>query len=91
MVATAILPPREAPLLLVQLGLLAHYELDGFLAQVVAAAEHDESHATFLLLPSRQQSGLPRINDEVAIAGVLPSQALWISREWLANRHNAAA
>jgi hypothetical protein len=90
-VASKLLPPREAPLLLIQPGLIARYGLDEFLRKMVQAAESEDCHAIFLLVPSRQQAGLPPINEEMAVPGVLPSQALWISREWLRNLHNAAA
>jgi hypothetical protein len=76
---------------LIQPGLIARYGLDEFLRKMVQAAESDDSHAIFLLVPSRQRAGLPPINEELAVPGVLPSQALWISHEWLANRHNSAA
>jgi hypothetical protein len=90
-VATELLPATECPLLLTQPGLLARYGLDDFLRRIVDAAGHDDSHAIFLLVPSRQGSGLPPINGELAVPGVLASQAIWITHEWLANRHNAAA
>jgi hypothetical protein len=78
-----LLPPRK-PLLLVQPGLLARYRLEGFLRQVVEASHRDDAAAIFLLVPAHDTGGIPKINGELAIPGILPSQALWIPRPWLA-------
>ena len=56
-----------------------------------AAVQATESAAIFLLVPSHDMTGIPRINGELAIPGVLQSQVLWVSLDWLANKHNAAA
>ena len=85
-----LLPP-EQPLLLVQPGLMARYRLDGFLQALVQTARSPEAEAILLLVPSVDSGGIPRINGELAIPGVLASQSLWVPREWIENRHNAAA
>ena len=79
--ARAILPPQR-PLLLVQPGLLARYRLEGFIDAVVAASRRDDSAAIFLLVPSRDTGGIPRVNGELTIRGILPSQALWVPVGW---------
>ena len=83
--------PNAEPLVLVQPGLLARYRLEGFLERLVAAGKSPESAGIVLLVPSVDGAGVPRINGELAVPGLLPSQALWVSHEWLVNRHNAAA
>ncbi len=85
-----LLPPKE-PLLLVQPGLLARYRLESLTRALVEAGRAGECAAIFLVVADHDRSGLPRINGEMAIPGLLSSQALWMSRAWLANKHNAAA
>jgi hypothetical protein len=80
-----LLPPRE-PLLLVQPGLLARYRLEDFLRALVDASKRDEAAAIFLLVPSHDVPGVPRINGELVVPGVLAAHALRVPREWLAAR-----
>ncbi|MEZ4222315.1 MAG: BREX system serine/threonine kinase PglW [Polyangiaceae bacterium] len=84
-VAAELLPP-QSPLLLIQPGLIARYHLTNFLEALLAASKRDESAAIFLLVPGRDTSGVPAINGELSIPGVLPSHALRISHTWLAKR-----
>lgn len=88
----ARLLPAKKPLLLVQPGLIARYRLEGVLQKLMAAgADRSSQAALFLLVPSHDVGGMPRINGELAIPGMLQSQVLWVSLDWLANKHNAAA
>ncbi|MCC6750660.1 MAG: protein kinase [Deltaproteobacteria bacterium] len=89
-VAEALLPPAQ-PLLLVQPGPCARYRLMGFLEALVETGKRSDSAAVLLLVPAEDTGGIPRINGELAIPGVLSSHVLWVSPEWLANKHNAAA
>ncbi|NUP07973.1 MAG: protein kinase [Polyangiaceae bacterium] len=89
-VASKLLPPKN-PLILVQPGLLARYRLEGFLQALIDASKDRDSAAIFLLVPAHDTGGLPLINRELPIRGVLPSDGLWVSAHWLANKHNAAA
>ena len=57
----------------------------------MAAASDRETPAVFLLVPSHDTGGVPRIDGTFTVPGVLPGQSLWVSRAWLSNRHNAAA
>jgi hypothetical protein len=87
----ARLLPSTAPLLLVQPGLLARYGLIDFLRKLVETGSRRDTPAVFLLVPAHEAAGAPRIEGTLAVPGILPEQALWVSRDWLANRHNAAA
>jgi serine/threonine protein kinase len=94
--AAAALAERLAtssrPLLLVQPGPIARYELADFLRTLLANAAKPEAPAVFLLVPEHDNTGRqPRIDGKMTIPGLLPGQTLWVSRAWLANRHNAAA
>ena len=89
-VADRLLPPKT-PLVLVCPGLLSRYRLTGFLERVIAASKERDSAAIFLLVPAHDGSGVPRINQEMPIRGVLASDGLWVSSHWLSNKHNAAA
>lgn len=89
-VAASLLPPKS-PLLLIQPGPIARYRLTGFLERVAAAAKQDDSAAIFLLVPSHDTGGIPRINSELLIPGILPSQVLWMSRSWLSHHAPEAA
>jgi serine/threonine protein kinase len=89
-VATRLLPPAK-PLVLVSPGLLARYRLTGFLSKLIDASKQPSSAAIFLVVPAHDAGGLPLINGELPIRGVLPSDGLWVSPYWLANKHNAAA
>jgi serine/threonine protein kinase len=86
-VTASLLPPKE-PLLLVQPGLIARYRLDGFIEQLLAGPR---DAPVFLLVPSVDTGGIPTINGEYAIPGLLASQVLWVSLDWLSNQHNRAA
>jgi len=69
--ARSILPPKR-PLLLVQPGLVARYRLEAFVEKVVDASRRDESAAIFWLVPSLDTGGIPRINADMSIRGILP-------------------
>ncbi|MBI2373934.1 MAG: protein kinase [Deltaproteobacteria bacterium] len=88
-VALSLLPPKE-PLLLVQPGLIARYRLEAFTTRLMDAAKGAEA-PVFLLVPSLDTGGIPTINREYAIPGLLASQVLWVSPDWLTNQHNRAA
>jgi hypothetical protein len=84
-VAGKILPPTSQPLLLVRPGLIARYQLEAFLTALVEASKLDEAQAIFLLAPSHDVGGVPRINGVMPVPGILASQALWIPRPWLSD------
>jgi hypothetical protein len=85
------LAKADRPLLLVQPGLLARYGLADFLRRLVELGSNRETPAMLLLVPMHDTGGMPRIDGTMSIPGLLPGQAMWVSRAWLANRHNAAA
>jgi serine/threonine protein kinase len=87
----ARLAKHERPLLLVQPGPVARYGLTDFTRRLVDMGTNRETPAVFLLVPMHDSGGMPRINGTMPIVGVLPGQAMWVSRAWLSNRHNAAA
>ncbi|MFO0756695.1 MAG: hypothetical protein U0359_09400 [Byssovorax sp.] len=82
--------PAGEPLLLAQPGLLGRYGLTGLLDAIVRRGGDRDSAAVFLLVPCHDTGGIPRINETLSVPGVLPGQALWVSRAWLSNLHNAA-
>jgi serine/threonine protein kinase len=88
-VAKALLPPRE-PLLLSHLGLVVRYGLQRFVEAVADASRRDECEAIFLVLPAHDESIAASL-EGLRVPGLLPSQVLRLSREWIENRHNAAA
>jgi len=88
--ADELFPPTE-PLLLVQPGLIARYHLDGFLNRLIQASQQDEAQAILLLVPAHETGGIPKINGELTIGSILPSQALWIPRAWLSANEKAPA
>ncbi len=87
----AELVPAKQPLLLHRLGLLARYELSGFLHRLVQGAQARDSRAVLLLVPCPDDGALPRINGALPIPGLLPGQVLHVPLEWIKNMHNAAA
>jgi hypothetical protein len=88
-VADKLFPPAE-PLLLVQPGLLARYQLESFLRTMTAAARERASAAIFLLVPSHDTAGVPRINEELSIPEVGRPESLWVPPEWIKERRKAA-
>jgi serine/threonine protein kinase len=89
--ARKLLPPQK-PLLLVQPGLLARYELKGFVQALVEASKRDDSAAIFLLVPGHDgPGGVPAINGTLALPGVLPSKALRVPSEWVNDHHHQTA
>lgn len=83
--------PPSKPLLLTRPGLLARYRLKGFLEGLVEASKQDESAAIFVLQPWVDGPQTPAINGELPVPGMLPGQRLVVPKEWIRNRHNAAA
>ena len=79
----ASLLPATKPLLLVQPGLLARYQLEAFVAALVDASKDDACAAIFLLVPAHDTGGIPKINGEMVVRGILPSQGMWVPRAWL--------
>ncbi len=90
-VAQKLLPPTDRPLLLVQPGLIARYRLERFLGALVSAAKRDESQAIFVLVPSTDTGGAPRINGDLPVPGILPNQSTWIPRSWISLHTKEAA
>jgi serine/threonine protein kinase len=88
-VARQLFPAKE-PLLLVQPGLVARYRLEGFLQRLLEASRDPHCAALFLLVPSRDKAGVPRINEELVIPEVGLPQTLWVPAEWLKHRPSAA-
>lgn len=86
-VAQSLLPART-PLLLIQPGLIARYRLDAFVKKLL---QSPREAPIFVLVPGHDRGGIPNISGEYAIPGLLSSQVLWVSLEWLANQHNRAA
>jgi len=82
--------PAPEPLLLIQPGLLARYRLDGFLRSLLAASRDPKCAALFLLVPSRDRAGVPKINEHLVIPEVGAPQTLWIPLEWLREPADAA-
>ena len=97
-VAQQLLPATE-PLLLVQPGPIARYRLEAFLQALMAASSSSSSSASseapcaavFLLVPSTDRVGIPQINGTMAVPGLLSSQVLWVSSDWIDNKHNQPA
>lgn len=88
--AAELLPPRE-PLLLIQLGLLARYQLHGFLAAIVAAAQDDRSEAIVLVNALHDGDRPDMIANSLAIPGLLSGQVAWVPQQWIENKHRGAA
>jgi len=84
-VAKKLFPPKE-PLLLIRPGLIARYRLEGFLRAMIDKCAEDASESLFFLVPSRDTGGVPKINGELSIPGLLSQQATWIPRAWLGKR-----
>jgi serine/threonine protein kinase len=87
---TELLAPRT-PLLLVQPGLVARYRMDSFVRRLVEAGRRNETPAIFLLVPAVESHGVPAINGDTPLPGVLREDVLWVPRAYLENRHHSAA
>jgi serine/threonine protein kinase len=85
------LAKTDRPLLLIQPGPIARYGLTELLRRLVEVGANRETPAVFLLIPMHDTGGMPRVDGTMSIPGLLPGQAMWVSRAWLSNRHNAAA
>ncbi len=78
------------PLLLVNVGLLARYDLMALVTDIeTSAGRPDHTPSLWLLLPSHKQ-GLPVI-DGVAVPLVNSTQAFALPQAWVENKHRAAA
>lgn len=66
-------------------GLLARYELDDFLRQLVKQSRGNHPSPAFLLVPGRDafDAGVPRINDSLAIPEIGVPDALTVPPRWL--------
>jgi hypothetical protein len=88
-VISALFPARE-PLILSHLGLIVRYGLQRFVDAIAEASRQDACEAILIVLPAHDQSVSASL-EGLRIPGLLPSQVLRLSREWIENRHNAAA
>jgi serine/threonine protein kinase len=86
---TAELLPLKAPSLLVQLGLLARYELKELLLQIVESALQPDTPASFVLLPG-ESHGTPLINGALPIPHVGLPHTLPVPLHWLKMPKSAA-
>lgn len=69
-----------SPLLLTRPGLLARYDLSKLLTALLERSQEDDAQAIFLMVPARDRGGIPRINDQLTIPGLLPTHVLRIPR-----------
>lgn len=78
------------PLLLVNVGLLARYDLMALVTEIeTSAGRPGHTPSLWLLLPSHRQ-GLPVI-DNVPVPLVNSTQAFGLPQAWVENKHRAAA
>jgi serine/threonine protein kinase len=87
---TRDLLPAPEPLILSHLGLVVRYGLQRFVDAVAEASRRDDCEAIFFVLPAHDESVAAALG-ALRIPGLLPSQVLRLTREWIENRHNAAA
>lgn len=83
--------PNGAPLLLVQLGLLARYDLRELIASISAAASDDRCHAVVLLNALHEGERPELIANRLTIPNLLPGQVALIPRDWLRNLRQRSA
>jgi hypothetical protein len=85
------LKKKTAPLLIVNPGLLARYELSEFLRQLIASCRLRDDRAIFLLVPSPDQGGVPRINATLPIPDVGAPDSLVVPPTWVKTINNKAS
>jgi serine/threonine protein kinase len=88
--ADELFPPKQ-PLLLVQAGLLARYELEEFRQRLLDASLDNESAAIVLVNPAHSGARADVLNETLPVSGLLPGQSGWIPRDWIENRHRGSA
>lgn len=88
--ATQLLP-NPAPLLLVQPGLLARYDLRELIASISAAASDDRCHAVVLLNALHEGERPELIANRLTIPNLLPGQVAQIPRDWIRNLQQRSA
>jgi hypothetical protein len=83
------------PLVLTQPGLLARYQLDGFLRELVEGAQRDDAPAVLLIVPTADDPGPAEIDagvlPKLAIPTTSPGQRLQVPESWIRNVHRGAA
>ena len=89
-VAASLLPASE-PLLLVQPGLLARYELRDLLAALLDAAKSADHPSILLLVPGHDTAGVPPIEGTLPLPGVLASHVIRLPSAWIASKRSTAA
>ena len=64
-----------------------------FLRSLLAASRDPKCAAIFLLVPSHDQPGVPKINEQLVIPEVGAPQTLWVPSAWIERktRDHAAA
>jgi hypothetical protein len=82
--------PASAPILLINPGLLARFQLADFLRTMAGSTRQRGCAAIFLLVPAHDGAGVPLINGERTIPKVGPPQELWVPPEWIKERRRAA-
>ena len=79
---------REGPLVLTRPGLLARYQLDGFLQRVIDSAWSDEGPGVLLVVPTQAETGQAMIHgfpESLVIPTTTPAQRLKVPVAWLEN------
>ena len=88
-VINEVLEARRRPTLLVRVGVLGQFGLEGALRLLLDRAQKEDGAAIFLLVPGYDDGTGPSINRIIAVPTIIPSQCVTLPRAWLVNEHIA--
>ncbi len=81
----------DSPTVLINPGLFARYKLGDVVKDIVFRAKTEGEVPLLLLVPSRNESGVPMIGAALPIGGLERSDVLWIPHRWLGKAKSADA
>ena len=88
------LAAQREPLVLTDPGLLARYQLDGFLQRLIERTREDDAPAVFLVVPAASDAEGVRISHpdgDLPIPLISQAQHLRVPDAWLKNLDRASA
>lgn len=80
----------EAPLILTEPGLLARYQLSGFVDRLVEASQGDAAPTIFFVVPALEETGpapIHAVTGNLSIQTTSPAQRVRVPASWIENKH----
>ncbi|HCF56402.1 MAG TPA: hypothetical protein DFS52_00195, partial [Myxococcales bacterium] len=80
----------QQPLILTEPGLLARYQLSGFVDRLVEASQDDAAPTVFFVVPALEETGpapIHAVTGNLSIQTTSPAQRVRVPASWIENKH----